>query len=89
MSKGEVEVKCIKCGKPMTSGKIHACGSELSWLCWLEDKEKGRRWWQGIGKVEQLESKWKPKGLRAYRCKECGIIICYENKPLFSQTKNS
>lgn len=68
----EVE-KCPKCGNLITSGKLSAVAAFTgrASVLWI-DNDKG---WHGR---ELLESYWNPKGLRAYRCKECGTIICYE-----------
>jgi RNA polymerase subunit RPABC4/transcription elongation factor Spt4 len=65
----EEEEKCPKCGKPMVIGWLGAGGL----LRWVEGKKRS---WTKRG--ERLESFWGPGGLRAYRCKECGIFICYE-----------
>jgi len=60
----------------MVGGKLLAVGSEFAWLFWLDDKQ--RSW---IKRGKRLEkSFWNPKGLRAYRCKECRVIICYEKE---------
>lgn len=79
MSETEVNL-CPKCGKPMLAGEIWANGyygwGWLNWLNWVEvRKGKWRR------HTERLESIWSPRGLRAYRCKECGILVCYEKVP--------
>ena len=69
----EKKVKCSNCGQPMVLGKIKAVSDFPVALYWKDDKDKGR-WSSG----ERLESFWKSKGLKAYRCKECGIIVAYE-----------
>ena len=68
-----VEHKCPKCGKSMIIGWLGTAGT--GWICWTEGK--GRSWAPAIV-AERLESLWRLGGLRAYRCKECGIFICYE-----------
>lgn len=74
MSKEDVVVehKCPKCGKPMFIGKL--TGDTIvgqGTLTWIDDK-KG---WRGR---EHLDSLHNLKGVRAYRCEECGILICNE-----------
>jgi len=62
--------KCPKCGKPVVIGWIGSAGAGL--VTWIEGKKIG---W---GRAERLQSIWSGECLRAYRCKECGLLICYE-----------
>ena len=68
-------IKCPNCGKPMSMGKLtgDAAFAGQATLAWIGNK-KG---WRGR---EHLDSFHNPKGVRAYRCKECGIFICYEQR---------
>lgn len=75
MSEGEVKKKCSKCGKPMVMGKLtgHAAFTGQATLTWIDNKK-------GWRDKEHLDSLHNPKGVRAHRCKECGIIICHEKR---------
>jgi DNA-directed RNA polymerase subunit RPC12/RpoP len=66
-----VEHKCPKCGKSMAIGWIGSTGVGL--VAWREGKKMSWR-----KRRERLQSIWSGECLRAYRCKECGIFICYE-----------
>lgn len=68
--------QCPKCGKPMRVGKLF--GSSVSAggktnIVWVDDTQDWR-------KRERLDSELSPKGVRAHRCKECGIIILCERR---------
>jgi len=55
----------------MTIGWIGSTG--VGMVAWVEGKKIS---WRKRG--ERLQSMWSGECLRAYRCKECGIFICYE-----------
>jgi len=83
MSEKSEVILCPKCGNPMILGRVLGRGTEFAWLLWLESEKKVSK-----KRGERLESFWNPKGLRAYRCKECGVIICYEKEKI-EPTKTS
>ena len=67
----EVEHKCPECGKSMVIGWIGSTGVGV--VAWIEGKKTS---WRKRG--ERLQSIWSGEFLRAYRCKECGVFVCYE-----------
>ena len=73
---GKKAAGCPTCGKPMKIGKVFGSGALAGGktnIVWVDDT-------QGWGKREHLDSEWNPKGVRALRCKECGIIILHESR---------
>jgi len=68
-----VEHECPNCGKSMTIGWIGSTSISGKITFW-----EGERIDVPTFRRKGLQSRWNPKLLRAYRCKECGIYICYE-----------
>jgi len=77
MSKEDVMVehKCPNCGISMLIGKLtgDAAFTGQATLTWIDNKK-------GWRSRKHLDSFCNPKGVRAYRCRECGIFIFYEQR---------